>query len=434
MNERERVATGPDDATAGTATTSAPRGGWRRCLLLAATAAATLLGAGVSQAQTTDSPCITVSASGGCLLLPIRADTSTPPVTYPQPAVAYYALTAPLMVIRNFPTFAYNSTTGTVGWYGTALPTTWSGTAPAQVLQSEQTSTLKGAAATTSSAVTMCPPDPMTNTPAPVTGLMRTANKYGYTSGVAITCTGHSVYQGGFINTATILVKGIGVAYWDPAATARSSANCPPGAVGFGFNVGVGEVMDNVSLECAVTGSHSATPILGPGIRTGTALCKKGHALTGLQGTVNDNWFGSVNVIGLTGVCTQYPGNSGLGAAGGGVLAYKGTSPKGAVKFSVATKKGTALGAGKSGWDYTLGGFRFAKSCSRASAKVPGKVAVFGRESAGKPTSFNLTSGRFSVTGKLSGKLSRPKVGGRLKILEGACKGKTLRFTATASR
>src|SRR4029077_12676743 len=45
MNERERAA-GPDDATAGTATTPAPRGGRRRwCLLLAATAAATLLGA-----------------------------------------------------------------------------------------------------------------------------------------------------------------------------------------------------------------------------------------------------------------------------------------------------------------------------------------------------------------------------------------------------
>jgi len=227
--------------------------------------------------------------------------------------------------------------------------------------------------------------------------------------------------------------KGIGGL--SPAGPQQSlQTSCAPGAVGFGFSVGAGEVIDNVSLECAVTGSHSATPIIGPGVRTGTALCPKGHALTGLQGTVNDNWFGSLNVIGLTGTCTMYASNTGLGAAGGGVLAYKGTSPKGAVKFSVAPKQGTALGAGKSGWDYTLSGFRFAKSCSRASAKVPGKVAVFGRESAGKPTSFNLTSGRFSITGTLSGKLSKPKVSGRLKILAGACKGKRLRFTAKASR
>jgi hypothetical protein len=104
------------------------------------------------------------------------------------------------------------------------------------------------------------------------------------------------------------------------------------------------------------------------------------------------------------------------------------------VKFSVAPKRGTALGAGKSGWDYTLGGFQFAKACSRASAKVPGKVAVFGRESADKPTAFSLTSGRFSITGRLSGALSKPKASGTLKILDGACKGKKLRFTATASR
>jgi hypothetical protein len=65
---------------------------------------------------------------------------------------------------------------------------------------------------------------------------------------------------------------------------------------------------------------------------------------------------------------------------------------------------------------------------------VPGKVSVFARENAGQRSRFNLTSGRFSITGKLSGKLSRPTVSGRLKILEGACKGKRLRFTATASR
>jgi hypothetical protein len=195
-------------------------------------------------------------------------------------------------------------------------------------------------------------------------------------------------------------------------------------------------VIDAVALECAVTGSHYASafvPAPGPGVK-GPALCPKGHALTGLQGTVNDNWYNSVDVIGLTGICTQYPSNSGLGAAGAGVLAYKGTSPKGAVKFSVAPKPGAALGAEKSGWDYTLGGFRFGKSCSRASAKVAGKVSVFARENAGQRPRFNLTSGRFSITGTLSGKLSRPKVSGRLKILEGACKGKTLRFTATASR
>jgi hypothetical protein len=213
-----------------------------------------------------------------------------------------------------------------------------------------------------------------------------------------------------------------------------TSASCAPGALGNGFSIGAGEVMDNVSLECAVTGAHSPTAILGPGVRTGTALCPKGYALTGLQGLVNDNWLGSVNVIGLTGICTQYPGNSGLGAAGGGVLAYKGTSPKGAVKFSVAPKRGTALGATKSGWDYTLGGFQFAKACSRASAKVPGKVAVFGRESAGKASKFSMTSGRFSVIGKLSGALSKPKVSGTLKVVDGACKGKSLRFTAKPSR
>lgn len=419
MNERERGAT---------------RGGRRRwCLLLAATAAVTLLGAGVSQAQTTGSSCVTVDASGVCLLLPVRSDTTTPPPNYPQPAVAYYNIQGGLLVNRSTPSIAYNSTTATVGWYGAGLPTTWTSTAPAQVLQSAQTATLKGAAATTSSAVTVCPPDPSTNTPAPVTGLARTANQYGYTSGVMIQCTSHSA--SGLVTYTGILVKGIGVGWWDPAAlNARTSASCAPGAVGFGFSVGTGEVMDNVSLECAVTGSHSPTPILGPGIRTATTLCPKGYALTGLQGQVNDNWFGSVNVISLTGVCTQYPTNSGLGAAGGGVLAYKGTSPKGAVKFSVATKKGKAFGAGKPGWDYTLGGFQFATACSRASAKVPGKVAVFSRESAGKATPFSLASGGFSLTGKLSGALPKPKVTGRLKLLTGACKGKTLRFTAKASR
>jgi hypothetical protein len=432
MNERERAATGQDDATAGTATASAPRGGWRRCLLLAATAAATLLGAGVSHAQTTCPP-------EGCLILPVRTDTSTAPSNYPTPVIAYHSAKGSLMELRSTPSFAYDPTKGTVGWYSSALSsTTWptTSTAPAQVLQSAQTSTLRGGAATTSSAVTVCPPDAATNTPMPVTGLLRYANQYGYTSGIRIICSGQAeVFAGSGILNAVITspLKGIGGP--SPAGPQQSlQTSCAPGAVGFGFSVGAGEVIDNVSLECAVTGSHSATPIIGPGVRTGTALCPKGHALTGLEGTVNANWFGSLNVIGLTGICTQYPGNRDLGAAGGGVLAYKGTSPKGAVKFSVALKRGTALGAGKSGWDYTLGGFQFAKSCSGASAKVPGKVAVFGRESAGKPTSFSLTSGRFSITGRLSGKLSKPKVSGTLKILDGACKGRRLRFTAKPSR
>jgi hypothetical protein len=219
-----------------------------------------------------------------------------------------------------------------------------------------------------------------------------------------------------------------------PAGQTPVSTSCTAPGVGFGFSVGAGEVIDNVSLECAVTGSHSATPIIGPGVRTGTALCPKGYALTGLQGTVNNNWYNTIDVIGLTGICTVYPNNSGLGAAGAGVLAYKGTSPKGAVKFSVAPKPGTALGAGKSGWDYTLGRFQFATGCSRASAKVPGKVAVFARENARQRPRFSLTSGRFSITGRLSGALPKPKVSGTLKILNGACKGRTLRFTATASR
>jgi hypothetical protein len=212
------------------------------------------------------------------------------------------------------------------------------------------------------------------------------------------------------------------------------TTSCTAPTVGFGFSVGAGEVIDNVSLECAVTGSHSASPIIGPGVRTGTALCPTGYALTGLQGTVNNNWYNTIDVIGLTGICTVYPSNTGLGSAGASVLAYRGTSPKGAVAFSVAPKQGTALGAGKSGWDYTLGGFQFATGCSRATAKVPGKVAVFARENTGQRPRFSLTSGRFSVTGTLSGALSKPKVSGRLKIVTGACKGKTLRFAATASR
>jgi hypothetical protein len=408
---------------------------WRRwCLLSAATAAATLLWAGASQSQTTCPP-------EGCLIMPVRTDTSTPPPsTYPQPAVAYYTENKAIMILRTTPSFAYDPTKGTVGWYGSTLTTTWptTSTTSAQVLQSAQTATLRGAAATTSSAVVVCPPDAKTNTPMPVTGLTRYANQYGYTSGIRIICSGSvaSPYPGIFYAATTSPFAVIGQPPAVPAGQQPpyTSASCAAGAIGFGFSVGAGEVMDNVSLECAVTGSHSATPILGPGVRTGTTLCPKGHALTGLQGTVNDNWSGSVNVISLTGICTQYPTNSGLGAAGGGVLAYKGTSPKGAVKFSVAPKRGTALGAAKSGWDYTLGGFRVAKSCSRASAKVPGKVAVFARENAGQRPRFSLTSGRFSITGTLSGKLSKPKVGGRLKILSGACKGRTLRFTATASR
>jgi hypothetical protein len=416
MNERERVATGLDDGTAGRATTSAPRGGWRRwCLLLAATAAATLLGPGASQAQE----------------LRLSVDTSSTP-TYPNPLVAYSQINGGALKLRAVPAFAYCPTTASYTWGGGGLSTTCgsattASTTPALVPQTAPTSTLRGAAATTSSAALTCPADTWTATPLTLTGILRYANQYGYTSGIRIICSatqpGHSVWS---ISFAAIGER--------PAGQTPTRTECAAGTLGFGFNVGTGAVMDNVSLECAVTGSHSATPILGPGVRTGTALCPKGYALTGLQGLVNDNWFNSVNVIGLTGICTQYPGNAGLGAAGGGVLAYKGTSPKGAVKFSVAPKQGTAVGAEKSGWDYTLGGFRFAKSCSRASAKVPGKVAVFGRENAGKPTPFSLTSGRFSITGKLSGKLSKPKVGGRLKILSGACKGRTLRFTATASR
>lgn len=422
--------------------------GWRRwCLLLATTAAATLLGAGASQAQTTTNTCVIVvndvnypcsdaTANTNVLTMPVRTDTSTPPsASYPQPAVAYYNTTAGLMLLSPKPSFAYNSTTGTVGWYGATVPTTWNSTTQAQVLQSTQTATLRGAAATTStSAVTVCPPDPKTNTPAPVTGLVRYANQYGYTSGIRIQCTGNVATSPGVFSTVVTTV-GAGIGGPSPLGPQQPlQASCAAGALGNGFSVGVGEVMDNVSLECAVTGSHSPTPILGPGIRTGTALCPKGYVLTGFQGMVNDNWYGSLNVIGLTGVCTQYASNPGLGAAGGGVLDYKGTSPKGAVKFSVAPKRGTALGAGKSGWDYTLGGFQFAKACSRASAKVPGKVAVFGRESAGKATKFSLTSGRFSVTGRLSGALSKPKVSGTLKVLGGACKGKSLRFAAKPSR
>jgi hypothetical protein len=412
MRQPHCVGAGPDDVSAGRVTTSGSRGVPRWwCLLLAATAAATLLlGGGVSQAQSTNA-CATNAAA-----------------SYPNPAISFYCTFAASLKALHTPVFAYCPTTSSYTWAGGGLSTTCgsattASTTPALVVQNAATSTLSGAAATTSSAVLTCPADTSSSTPSTVTGIQRFANQYGYTSGIRIVC-GYT-----YLGLATI-----GEAPAGPQHAPTSS--CGPPAVGFGFSVRSGEVIDALSLECAVTGSHYASafaPAPGPGVK-GPALCPKGHALTGLQGTVNNNWYNSVDVIGLTGICTQYPSNSGLGAAGAGVLDYKGMSPKGAVKFSVAPKPGTAVGAGKSGWDYTLGGFRFATGCSRASAKVAGKVAVFARENAGQRPRFNLTSGRFSITGKLSGKLSRPKVSGRLKILEGACKGKTLRFTATASR
>jgi hypothetical protein len=419
MRQPHCVGAGPDDVSAGRVTTSGSRGVPRWwCLLLAATAAATLLlGGGVSQAQTTD-PCATSAAK-----------------TYPNPAISFYCTFGARIKAIQATVFAYCPTTSSYTWAGGGLSTTCgsattASTTPALVVQNAATSTLSGAAATTSSAVVTCPADTSTSTPSTVTGIQRFANQYGYTSGIRIVCA----YSLALHEAPTLGLATIGEAPAGPQHAPTSS--CGPPAVGFGFSVRVGEVIDAVSLECAVTGSHSASPFVpapGPGVK-GPALCPKGHALTGLQGTVNNNWYNSVDVIGLTGICTQYPSNSGLGAAGAGVLAYKGTSRKGAVKFSVAPKPGTAVGAEKSGWDYTLGGFGFGKSCSRASAKVPGKVAVFGRENAGQRPRFNLTSGRFSITGTLSGKLSRPTVSGRLKILEGACKGKRLRFTATASR
>jgi hypothetical protein len=364
---------------------------------------ATLLGTGVSQAQT----------------------------TYPNPAVAYYQTTgAALQQLHSTPTFTYVPSTN--AYFYVVATTTWgtgsappTASTPVLVPQNTTTPTLRGAAGTTSTVAATCPTDTSTATPSTITGIQRWANSRGYTTGLRIICTASNAPYG------TVVLAPIGDL---PAGQTPGQTSCTAPGVGFGFSVGAGEVIDNVSLECAVTGSHSATPILGPGVRTGTALCPKGYALTGLQGTVNNNWYNTIDVIGLTGVCTVYPSNSGLGAAGGGVLAYKGTSRKGAVKFSVAPKRGTALGAGKSGWDYTLGGFRFATGCSRASAKVPGKVAVFARESARKPAPFSLASGGFSVTGKLSGALAKPKVSGTLKILTGTCKGRTLRFTATASR
>lgn len=409
MEERERVGTGPGNAAAGRMTTSGSRGGWRWWCLLAATAAATLLGAGASQAQTS---------------------------TYPNPALAYYQATNAAISRLSSPAFAYCPTTSSYTWAGGGLSTVCGSTAspsttPALVLQTASTPTLKGAAATTSSAVATCPADTSSATPSTVTGIQRWANQYGYTSGIRIVCTYSPSPP--FYGTTTTVFAAIGdlTAGQQPITT-----SCAAPAVGFGLAVRSGEVLDAVALECAVTGSHSTSPFdpaPGPGVN-GPALCPVGYALTGVQGTVNNNWYGSVDVIGLTGICTQYAGNSGLGAAGGGVLAYKGTSPKGAVKFSVAPKRGASFGAEKSGWDYTLGGFRFATGCSRASAKVVGKVAVFGRGSAGQRPRFSLTSGRFSITGRLSGALPKPKVSGTLKILNGACKGRTLRYTATASR
>jgi hypothetical protein len=426
MNERERAATGPDDATAGRATTPAPRGGRRRWCLLLATAAATLLGAGVSQAQATD-----------CLVN----------CSFPNPAVAYYQSTGSLNILSQTPKFEYVPSTGV--YFTVGVTSTWStapdgsvllnglpptgpvpptDSTPVLVPQNATTPTLRGAAGTTSTAAATCPTDTSTATPSTITGIQRWANSRGYTTGLRIICTYSPAPP--FYSAGVSVFAPIGDL---PAGQTPLRTSCAAPAVGFGFSVGAGEVIDNVSLECAVTGSHSATPIIGPGVRTGTALCPTGYALTGLQGTVNNNWYNTIDVIGLTGICTVYPNNSGLGSVGAGVLAYKGTSPKGAVKFSVAPKRG-ALGAGKSGWDYTLGDFQFATGCSRATAKVPGKVAVFARENTGQRPRFSLTSGRFSVTGTLSGALSKPKVSGRLRIVKGACKGKTLRFAATASR
>ena len=262
-----------------------------------------------------------------------------------------------------------------------------------------------------------------------MTSIIRYANQYGYTSGIRIACT----YSPGapYYSAITAPFAAIGAV---SAGQTPGTSSCGAGQSGFGFSVRSGEVLDAVALECAVTGSHSSGPFVpapGPGVN-GPAVCPIGYALTGLKGTVNDNWFNSVDVIGLTGICTQFPSSAGLGSAGAGVLAYKGSSPKGAVKFSVAPKRGATLGGGKSGWDYTLGGFKFATGCSRASAKVPGKVAVFARANARQRPRFSLTSGRFSITGTLSGALRKPKVSGTLKILNGACKGKPQRFTATA--
>src|SRR5262245_36755999 len=223
------------------------RSGWRRwCLLLAATAAAALLGAGVSQAQTGCPP-------EGCLRVAVRSDTSTPPSSsYPQPQVAYMQLKGQLMELQVTPSFAYDPTTRTVGWYSSALSsTTWPTTsaASALVLQSAQTSTLRGGAATTSSAVTVCPPD-ANNTPMPVTGLLRDASHYGYTSGIRIMCSGQAEIFPGVLSTViTSPFKGIGGL--SPAGPQQPlTTSCAVGAVGFGFSVGAGEVMDNVSLEC----------------------------------------------------------------------------------------------------------------------------------------------------------------------------------------
>jgi hypothetical protein len=313
---------------------------------------------------------------------------------------------------------------------------TSAGNTTVDVPQQADTASFVGKLASNGSSSSLCPLNKRTGYPQAVVGVSRWSNDYfGFTSGLKVKCQPY-LYDASSQDPPAIGTVGITNGGTTPPTLSRcgTSTSEPGSGIGYGFTVHYGHVIDGIALECATPGSHSTTNYVGGpgGVVGGPALCPKNNMLIGLSGTTQSDYYGTFNVTGLTGVCIVYPSSGGLGAAGpSSVLTYKGKSAKGAATFRMQAKKGTAFGATKAGWDYTLKGFEFATGCSKA--KIPGSVGVYARGRKTQSPTFELSSIDYAINGTLSGALDKPKVRGTLKVLAGKCKGKTLRFSATAS-
>ena len=88
-----------------------------------------------------------------------------------------------------------------------------------------------------------------------------------------------------------------------------ATSTCRTGALGVGLYGRAGDVVDGFGVRCSTfRGSHSKNTdarYVGDsgGVPQGPFDCPAGSELTGLEGTSAD-YFGSVDVITLTGVCT----------------------------------------------------------------------------------------------------------------------------------